>query len=75
MKTLDIIAAVLLVIGGLNWGLVGVFEFDLVDAIFGESLHIISRIVYILVGVAAIYQVVMLKAIQKRWGVKEAPAA
>ena len=44
----------LLVIGGLNWGLVGLFSFDLVASIFGE-MSTISRIVYSLVGVSAVY--------------------
>lgn len=53
MKTLNSIALVLLVIGGLNWGLVGLFGFDLVAAIFGD-MSIASRIVYVLVGLSAI---------------------
>lgn len=69
MKIIDIIAAVLLIVGGLNWGLVGVANFDLVAAIFGD-MTILSRIVYSLVGVAAIYQALMLKAIWARWGVE-----
>ncbi|HUV29612.1 MAG TPA: DUF378 domain-containing protein [Acidobacteriota bacterium] len=72
MKTLDIIAEVLLVIGGLNWLLVGVFNFDVVAAIFGQ-MSIISRIIYILVGVSALYQLLLWKAIQARW--TKAPAA
>lgn len=68
MKTLDIIVAVLLVIGGLNWGLVGAINFDLVGAIFGE-MSVLSRLVYCLVGLAAIYDIIMLKAIGKRWGI------
>lgn len=67
MKTLDVIAAVLLVIGGLNWGLWGAFKFDLVAAIFGGNTALVSRIIYCLVGVAAIYQAASIKAIQKRW--------
>lgn len=66
MKTLDVIAAVLLVIGGLNWGLVGLFGFDLVAAIFGE-MSALSRIVYSLVGLGAVYQGIGWKAIQRRW--------
>lgn len=66
MRTMDVIAAVLLVIGGLNWGLVGFFQFDLVAAIFGEMMPL-SRIVYSLVGLAAIYQGLQWKAIQRRW--------
>ncbi len=66
MKNLDVVAAVLLVVGGLNWGLVGVLNFDLVAAIFG-NMSTLSRIVYALVGVAAIYQALQWKAIQHRW--------
>lgn len=67
MKTLDVIVAILLVVGGLNWGLVGIFRFDLVAAIFGD-MSVVSRIIYILVGVAALYQLILWKSIQRRWG-------
>lgn len=70
MKTLDILVAVLLVVGGLNWGLVGVFGFDLVAALFGE-MSTLSRVVYALVGLAAVYQALSWKAIRSRWGVRE----
>jgi uncharacterized membrane protein YuzA (DUF378 family) len=66
MKTLDVMAAVLLVVGGLNWGVVGVTGSDLVGALFGE-LSPVSRAVYLLVGLAALYQAVQWKAIQHRW--------
>ena len=69
MKTLDIIAAVLLVVGGLNWGLVGLFGFDLVAATAGAIAPILGTIVYTLVGAAAVYQAFGLKSIQSRWGV------
>ncbi len=68
MKTLDIIVAVLLVVGGLNWGLVGMFDFNLVATLFGTSL--VATIVYVLVGLSALYQVLSLKGIQRRWGVQ-----
>ncbi len=55
-KTIDLVALALVVIGGLNWGLVGAFNFDLVATIFGE-MSIISRIVYIVVGLAAVYMI------------------
>jgi len=55
--TIDWIALVLLIIGGLNWLLVGIFQWDLVAAIFGGSAAVVSRIVYILVGIAAIYTI------------------
>jgi uncharacterized membrane protein YuzA (DUF378 family) len=59
LNVLDWIALILLVIGGLNWGLVGVFKFDLVKAIFGD-MTIVSRIIYIVVGVAALYTIFFL---------------
>jgi len=54
MKALYIIALVLLVVGGLNWGLVGLFKFDLVAAILG-NMSMLSRVVYSLVGLSAVY--------------------
>lgn len=54
MNALDIIAYLLVVIGGINWGLVGFFDYNLVDAIFGEESGI-SRTIYALVGLAAVY--------------------
>jgi uncharacterized protein len=71
MKTLDVIAAVLLVVGGLNWGLVSVAHFDLVAAIFGMKFgetSALSSVDYALVGLAALYQAISFKAIQHRWG-------
>jgi uncharacterized membrane protein YuzA (DUF378 family) len=55
---LDWLALVLLIIGGLNWGLVGAFDFDLVANLFG-SHSMLSRIVYILVGLSALYGIYM----------------
>jgi len=52
----DLIALILVIVGGLNWGLVGLFDFNLVTAIFGEG-STLSRIIYILVGLAAIYMI------------------
>ena len=67
MRKMDVLAAVLLVVGGLNWGVVGVTGgSDLVGAIFG-NLSPVSRAVYILVGLAALYQALQWKAIQHRW--------
>jgi uncharacterized membrane protein YuzA (DUF378 family) len=56
MNALDWIAMVLLIIGGLNWGLVGIADFNLVAAIFGDN-SAISRIVYILVGLSALWSI------------------
>jgi uncharacterized membrane protein YuzA (DUF378 family) len=66
MKNLDILVAILLVVGGLNWGLVGFANFDLVASIFGSGAWL-SRIVYALVGLSALYQTFQWKAIQRRW--------
>jgi uncharacterized membrane protein YuzA (DUF378 family) len=59
MKWLNALAAVLTIVGGLNWGLVGLFEFDLVAAVFGGmsfgEVNVASRIVYVLVGLSAAY--------------------
>lgn len=54
LKTLDLVSLVLVIVGGLNWALVGVLNFNLVSAIFGD-MSAISRIVYTLVGLSAIY--------------------
>jgi uncharacterized membrane protein YuzA (DUF378 family) len=52
----DLIALILVIVGGLNWGLVGLFDFNLVDSIFGVG-STLSRIIYILVGIAALYMI------------------
>ena len=57
---LDKIALTLLIIGGLNWGCVGIFRFDLVAWLFGGQVGIVSRIIYILVGLAAIWCISLL---------------
>jgi len=57
MNALSWVALVLVIIGALNWGLVGLFNFDLVAAIFG-SMSGISRIIYTLVGLSAIYMLI-----------------
>lgn len=66
MKTIDVLAAVLVIVGGLNWGLVGLFGFDLVAALFGDMTGP-SRLVYVLVGLGAAYQAVSFRGIQARW--------
>lgn len=53
---IDWLALLLVIVGGLNWGLVGLFNFDLVAAIFG-AMSTLSRVVYIVVGLAALYMV------------------
>ncbi|MDP2856441.1 MAG: DUF378 domain-containing protein [Bacillota bacterium] len=59
MSTINSIARVLLIIGGLNWGLVGVFRMNLVTSIFGEGA-MASNVVYGLVGIAALYELIRL---------------
>lgn len=59
MRLVNTITLVLLIVGGLNWGLVGLLNFDLVAAIFGE-MSVLSRIVYSLVGLSAIWQLIPL---------------
>jgi len=77
MKTFDVLARVLVVVGALNWGLVGIFHFDLVAAIvgrhFGETSPISSAI-YILVALAGLYEVVSWTAIQRRRNGSYSPA-
>ena len=73
MKKIDVASAALLIIGGLNWGLVAVANFDLVAAIFGLNFgqtNMGSRIVYGLVGLAAVYQISQLRALPARWGAR-----
>jgi uncharacterized membrane protein YuzA (DUF378 family) len=65
MKAIDVIAAILLIIGGLNWGLVGIFDWNLVSAIFGAG-SVIARIIYILVGLSAIWQIIFWKGSHMR---------
>ena len=60
MKAIDMLAAILVIVGALNWGLVGAANFNLVAALFGTSA--IASIVYVLVGMAGIYQLVRLVA-------------
>ena len=52
----DITATILVIIGGLNWGLVGFFNYNLVDAIFGAG-SVLARIIYAIVGLAAVYMI------------------
>ncbi len=73
MKTLDLIAFIILLIGGLNWGLVGIFEWNLVAAIFG-TMSVLSRIIYILVVISAIYLLISWKPMHRRWVAQPAQA-
>jgi uncharacterized membrane protein YuzA (DUF378 family) len=70
MKKLDILAAGLVAVGGINWGLVAVANFDLVATLvgldFGET-NAVSRVIYGLVGASAVYQILQQHAIRRRW--------
>ena len=56
MKVIDIIALVLIIVGAINWGLIGIFNFNLVETLFG-GFSVISRIVYILVGISGLWSI------------------
>ena len=70
MKKIDVIAAALVIIGALNWGLAGTIHLDLVAALFGMKFgetSALTSVVYGLVGVAGLYQALTWKSIQRRW--------
>jgi uncharacterized membrane protein YuzA (DUF378 family) len=60
MKTLNLVTLLLVIVGGINWGLVGLAQFDLVAAIFGGQDALLARVVYVAVGLSALWQVVAL---------------
>ncbi len=60
MKILDRVALILNIIGGINWGMIGLFKFDLVAWIFGGQDAVLSRIIYTLVGLAALWCISLL---------------
>ncbi|HBC45750.1 MAG TPA: DUF378 domain-containing protein [candidate division Zixibacteria bacterium] len=66
MKTLDVIMVTLLIVGGFNWGLVGLMNFDLVATILG-NMTILSRIIYAVVGISAIYLALAVSSMRRRW--------
>jgi uncharacterized membrane protein YuzA (DUF378 family) len=72
-RTFDVVAAILLVIGGLNWGLVGFFNLDLVATALGDA-SLTSKSVYGLVGLSALYQALQWKSIQRRWSLWAVPS-
>ena len=56
-NAINLIAVILLLVGGINWGLVGLFDFNLVMAIFGMA---ISRVLFVVIGIAAVYRIICL---------------
>ncbi|MCZ8537622.1 DUF378 domain-containing protein [Paenisporosarcina quisquiliarum] len=63
MKNLNVIALLLVIIGGLNWLLFGLFQWDLVGGIFGGMDTAIARVIYVLVGIAALYCLTLFKKV------------
>lgn len=59
MKIIDTIALILVIVGAINWGLIGIFNFNLVDAIFG-TMSALSRIIYSLVGISGLWCIKLL---------------
>ena len=66
MITLKKLILILMIIGGINWGLVGFFDYNLVDAIFGPNLYVISRVFYAVVGLAYLSGISFLFQDQRR---------
>lgn len=64
LNGMDWVAIILVIVGGLNWGLVGILKFDLVAAIFGD-MSMLARIVYSLVGLSALYMIMTVRKISK----------
>jgi uncharacterized protein len=60
MKAINVLTLILVIVGAVNWGLVGLFQFDLVAALFGGQDAVLARLAYILVGLAGLYQMVPL---------------
>jgi uncharacterized membrane protein YuzA (DUF378 family) len=65
MKALNVISLILIILGGLNWLSVGLFEYDVVSEIFGGASEVGSRIVYTVVGVAALYALSLFPKVSK----------
>lgn len=59
MKVIDTIALILIIIGAINWGLIGIFNFNLVDTLFG-TMSVLSHIIYTLVGISGLWEIKLL---------------
>ena len=64
LKTIDIISLILTIVGGLNWGLVGFFKFNLVTSILGDG--VLASVVYMLVGLASVYVAVIYTKLERK---------
>ena len=65
MKVVEIIALILNIIGGINWGLVGLFDYNLVDSLFGEG-SVIAKVIYVLVGISALFAITAVVKLAKK---------
>ena len=66
LKMLDVLVWSLLTVGGINWGMIGIFNVDLIAVLFG-SMTVVTRLIYALVGISALYEVLGVKSIAHRW--------
>ena len=66
MIDLNIVAMILVIIGAINWGLIGFFQWDLVAAIFGGQAAVVSRIIYALVGLAGLWCIMLVPRVKHR---------
>ena len=65
MKVVETIALILNIIGGINWGLVGLFDYNLVDSLFGEG-SVIAKVIYVLVGISALFAITTVVKLAKK---------
>ena len=63
---MNVVAMILVIIGAINWGLIGFFQFDLVAAIFGGQDAVVSRIIYALVGLAGLWCIILVPRVRHR---------
>jgi len=66
MKILDVVTAIILIIGGLNWGVMAIINFNLIGWIF-RDMNLLTRIIFLVIGFSAVYQLIFWKQIRHRW--------
>ncbi|PWU05641.1 MAG: DUF378 domain-containing protein [Verrucomicrobia bacterium] len=69
MKILDVLTAIILIIGGLNWGVMSIIDFNLIAWIF-RDMNLLTRIIFLVIGLSAVYQILFWKQIRLRWAAK-----
>ena len=65
MKTINVIVAIVLIIGGLNWGLIGVFGWNFIGWVFGNDMGVFPRIIYVIVGACALWRLFVWPGMQR----------